>query len=112
MPDEHLVTLLSAAFSVFHTDDSAPAGRLTVVVIWTSFERPGWLRKLPEEINNYPTETTRRRPPIGYPPSGSTSPVFPVSVLVARRPPSERSASRDGEAPGSNGAEFHTIGEV
>jgi len=82
------------------------------VVIWTSFERPGGLRKLLEEINNYPTETTRRRPPIGYPPSGTTSPVFPVSVLVARRPPSERSASRDGEAPGSNGAEFHRIGEV
>jgi hypothetical protein len=83
------------------------------VVIWTSFERPGGLRTLLEEINNYPTETTRRRPPIGYPPSGTTSPAFPVSVLVARRPPSERSASRDGEAPGSNGAEFHTtIGEA
>jgi hypothetical protein len=81
------------------------------VVIWTSFERPGGLRTLLEEINNYPTETTRRRPPIGYPSSGTTSPAFPVSVSVARRPPSERSAPRDGEASGSNGAEFHTIGE-
>jgi len=37
------------------------------VVIWTSFERPRGPRTLLEEINNYPTETTRRRPPLGYP---------------------------------------------
>jgi hypothetical protein len=80
------------------------------VVIWTSFERPAGLRTLLEE-SNYPIETTRRRPPIGYPPRGTASPAFAVNVLVARRPPSERSGSRDGEAPGSNGAEFHTIGE-
>jgi hypothetical protein len=28
MPDGHLFSLLSAAFSVLHTDDSAPAGSL------------------------------------------------------------------------------------
>jgi hypothetical protein len=36
------------------------------VVIWTSFERPRGLRTLLEEVNNYPTETTRR-PSIAYP---------------------------------------------
>jgi hypothetical protein len=45
-------------------------------------------------------------------PRGTTSPAFPVSVLRADRL-RERSASRDGEAPGSNGAEFRTtIGEA
>jgi hypothetical protein len=65
----------------------------------------GGLRTLLEEINNYPTETTRR-PSIVYSRRGNTSPAFPVSVLVARRQLSGRSASRDGQAPSSNGAEF------
>lgn len=94
-----------------NVSEAAFEANAVAVVIWTSFERPGGLRTLLEEINNYPTETTRRRLPIGCPPSGTASPAFPVSVLVARRPPSERSASRDGEAPGLNGAEFRTIGE-
>ena len=55
------------------------------VVIWTSFERPRGPRTLLEEINNYPTETTRRRPPIGYPQSGTTSPAFPVCWSRADR---------------------------
>jgi len=53
-----------------------------VVVIWTSFERPGGLRKLLEEISNYPTETTRRRPPIVYPPSGTTSLALQLPFLT------------------------------
>jgi hypothetical protein len=36
------------------------------VVIWTSLEQPRGTRT-PLEENSYPIETTRHRPPIGYP---------------------------------------------
>jgi hypothetical protein len=79
------------------------------VVIWTSFERPGGLRTLLEEINNYPTETTLRRPPIGYP-----RPELPAqrsrSVCWSR---ADRLRNDRRRVTGKRRAEFHTtIGEA
>jgi hypothetical protein len=128
MPDGHLVTLLSAAFSVSipmiqlqqgaaysdnqrDVSEAAFEADTVAVVIWNMLRtKPqGFARRSRDQQLHHRNHASLA---VNWlVPRGTTSPTFPVSVLVACRPPLRRSASRDWEAPGSNGAELHTIGE-
>ena len=121
-PDEQFVSLFAAGFSVLHCDDSASAGdgfTVTIrgcvrsslaIVIWNM------LRPKPEGSARSSNRSTTKSPKPRVvvrrlvTPRGTTSQA--VSVSATRRRPSGRSPSRDGEMPGSRGAEFCTMGEV
>ena len=105
--------LQGAAYSDNQRDVSEAAFEADAVelVIWTSFERPGGLLMLLEEINNYPTETTRR-----------PSIVYPRAEVPAQRSRSVcwslADSFRDdrrrvmGKRPAQTALNFHTIGEA